>query len=60
MTNSSYPSGNNSASAQPELLREKFQAKVVVEIPLLETEALGVEKLRRVGQYLYQAERVAA
>ncbi len=40
--------------------RDKFQAKVVVEIPLLETEALGVEKLRRVGQYLYQAEHVAA
>ncbi len=42
------------------ITRSKFTSQVIAEIPLLETEALGVERLRRVGEYLYQADRVAA
>ena len=33
---------------------QKFYGKVIVEVPLMESEALGIEKLRRVGGYLYE------
>ncbi len=35
---------------------QKFPDKVIVRVPLLETEALGIEKLRRIGAYLYEQE----
>ncbi len=42
-----------------DIARRKFNTKAIAEIPLLETEVLGVERLRRIGQYLYQPEMVA-
>jgi arsenite/tail-anchored protein-transporting ATPase len=36
------------------ITRQKFTDQVIAEIPLLETEALGVERLRQVGRALYE------
>lgn len=36
-----------------DIAHRKFKDKVIVEVPLLETEAVGIEKLRRIGRTLY-------
>ncbi|MEM3587073.1 MAG: ArsA family ATPase [Candidatus Jordarchaeaceae archaeon] len=36
------------------ITHRKFKDKAIVEVPLLETEAVGVEKLRRIGHALYE------
>jgi arsenite-transporting ATPase len=36
-----------------DLAYEEFSGKVIAQVPLLETEVLGIERLRRIGQALY-------
>jgi arsenite-transporting ATPase len=36
-----------------DLAYEEFAGKVIVQVPLLETEVLGIERLRRIGEALY-------
>lgn len=37
-----------------DITRREFKDKVIKEVPLLETEAVGIEKLRRIGHALYE------
>jgi anion-transporting ArsA/GET3 family ATPase len=36
-----------------DLAYEEFSGKVIAQVPLLETEVLGIERLRRIGEALY-------
>jgi anion-transporting ArsA/GET3 family ATPase len=36
-----------------DLAYEEFAGKVIVQVPLLETEVLGIERLRRIGEALF-------